>query len=52
MVEIAPCSQAPAWVVAFNALLNVLQAVLLALIAERSMRKNREEKIAAEQQSK
>jgi len=43
MMEIATCSNQPAWLQAFNAALNVLQAVLLALVAQRAVRKNREE---------
>lgn len=40
---IGPCPEAPAWLVAFNGVLNVVQAVLLAFIAQRAVRKNREE---------
>lgn len=44
MIEAAPCLTSPPWLMALNASLNVLQAVLLALVAQRAVRKNREEK--------
>lgn len=49
MLDAVPCSTVSPWVVAFNATLNVVQAVLLALVAQRSVRKNREERQAEEE---
>lgn len=43
MVEMAPCGSGSPWIMVFNAVLNVVQAVLLALVANRAVRKNREE---------
>lgn len=42
-MEVGPCATSSPWLIAFNATLNVLQAVLLALVAQRAVRKNREE---------
>lgn len=43
-MEVGPCTSQSAWLAAFNAVLNVVQAVLLAAIAQRAVRKNREER--------
>lgn len=40
---IPPCSDPPAWLSAFNAAMNVVQAVLLAALAQRAVRKDRQE---------
>lgn len=45
MMEIGPCLQQPPWLLAFNTVMNVLQAVLLAALAQRAVRKNREDKV-------
>ena len=39
-----PCLNSTWWMPAFNALMNVFQAILLALVAQRAVRKNREER--------
>jgi len=44
MIENVPCITQPAWLMAFNATLNVVQAVLLAALAQRAVRKNREDR--------
>ena len=49
MIEASPCPNSPAWLLAFNAAMNVLQAVLLAAVAQRAVRKNREERENANQ---
>jgi len=47
MTETVPCITQPAWLMAFNATLNVVQAVLLAALAQRAVRKNREDREAS-----
>jgi len=39
-----PCQATPVWMPAFNVLMNVFQAVVLALLAQRAVRKNREDR--------
>lgn len=43
MIDIGPCQDQSEWLRAFNAVLNVLQTVLVAYIANRAIRKNRED---------
>lgn len=41
--QIGPCGPTSNWVIALNAVLNTVQAVLLGYLAQRAVRKNREE---------
>jgi hypothetical protein len=43
MFDVGPCNEQSEWLRAFNAVLNVVQTVLVAYIANRAIRKNREE---------
>lgn len=43
MFDVGPCSEQSEWLRAFNAVLNVVQTVLVAYIANRALRKNRED---------
>jgi len=52
VIEAGPCLQSSPWLIAFNATLNVVQAVLLAALAQRAVRKNREDREAKDEQSK
>lgn len=41
---LGPCPPGAEWFPFFNAVLNVFQAVVLAIVAQRAVRKNREER--------
>jgi len=44
MLEYGPCTAAPVWMPAFNVVMNVFQAIVLAVLAQRAVRKNREDR--------
>lgn len=44
MMEYGPCASAPMWLPALNVVMNCFQAVILALLAQRAVRKNREDR--------
>lgn len=48
MIEMAPCLAQSPWLAAFNTLMHVVQAVLLAALAQRAVKKNRQERALSE----
>jgi hypothetical protein len=43
LIEMAPCQPTSSAMFAFNVVMNVIQTVALAYVAQRAVRKNREE---------
>lgn len=48
MEAYGPCPPAAVWFPAFNVVMNVFQAIVLAVLAQRAVRKNREDAVANE----